>query len=121
MKKIGIISLLILSYSVLLNGCVQQTWKHNTKNKQQFYQDKIACRKIAARSIPNIHTTYRQPTSYSYNLQSNGFGRYSGNIRPIRTGGGFLAGVAAADAAFPQDTYQATLIDCMKSKGWYLQ
>jgi len=57
MKKIETISLLILS--VLLNGCVQRTWKHHTKNKQQFYQDKIACRKIAARSIPNIHTTYR--------------------------------------------------------------
>ncbi len=112
--------ILFLGSAMLLSGCVQQTWNHNSKSTQQFYQDKIKCRSIASRATPNISTNYNQPTSYTYSTQANGYGGYSGVVRPANSGG-FLAGVAAADASYPQRAYKETLADCMRSKGWYLK
>ncbi len=111
--------LLIAASFTLFTGCAQYTWSHNSKTTAQFYQDKIKCRSIASRATPNISTSYRQPTGYKYTTQSNGYGGYSGVIQPTHTGGGFLAGVAAADAEYPQRVYKETFSDCMKSLGWY--
>jgi len=118
MKTFRVIFFLI--FVILLNGCVQPTWHHNSKSTQQFYQDKINCRTIASRATPNISTSYRQPKRYSYSTQANAYGGYNGTIQPTNSGGGFLAGVAAADAGYPQRAYREAIMDCMRSKGWYL-
>ncbi len=119
MKRL--IQVFFLGSAIFLSGCVQQTWNHNYKSTQQFYQDKIKCRSVASGATPNISTSYRRPTSYSYSTQANGYGGYNGVIRPTNSGGGFLAGVAAADASYPQRVYKETFKDCMRAKGWYLK
>lgn len=37
---------------LLLVGCAQQRWYHDTKNEQQFYQDSIQCERFAAETHP---------------------------------------------------------------------
>ena len=125
MKKITISrSIFFLILIFFVNGCTKQTWKHNTKSKQQFYQDKIKCRTVASRVTKNIpagNGIYsQQPKRYTINTQANGYGSYNSVVR-TQNGGGFLAGVAAADSMYPQQAYRETLRDCMRSKGWYLK
>ena len=119
MKRL--IQVFFLGLAIFLSGCVQKTWSHNNKSTQQFYQDKIKCRSVASGVTPNISTSYRQPSSYSYTTQANGYGGYNGVIRPTKARGGFLAGVAAADAGYPQRVYSETFNDCMRAKGWNLK
>ena len=126
MKKITIFrSILGFILIIFVNGCTEETWQHKAKNNQQFYQDKIKCRTIASRATANIpagNGVYsQQPSKYTINTESNGYGGYNSVVRTQNNGGGFLAGVAAADAMYPQRAYRETLRDCMRSKGWYLK
>jgi len=110
----------ILTFVFILNGCATNTWYHNSKSPQQFYQDKIECRNVASRATPRAVNTYTPPTSYTYSTQANGYGGYNRVIRPANSGG-FLVGASAGAAAYPQMVYNETFKGCLRAKGWYLK